>query len=258
MRTAVWEHVSQFQALFLRERPIQAQELLTHLQELPYLLGRQTHLLGQFCLGRLPSQVLLQARPQARESREGIAQVHREPDGAPLVGDGAGDGLADPPEGMRAELESPRSVKFLDGAQQTQVALLNKVFQWQALSLIAFGNAHHQLQVGLDELLPDLRVACLDALGHVLFLLGGKPSPDADLTQVLAGAVSFQVNHDLLSFSDDGKAYTHSLRFGLHHAWRVSEAWFTHAITAPLRHPSTARFTAWMYPATSLWSACGA
>ncbi len=70
--------------------------------------------------------------------------MHREANDPSLVGDRTGDGLTDPPERVGTELVPLRMVKFLDGAQQPEIAFLNEVFQRQAAPLIAFGNAHHQ------------------------------------------------------------------------------------------------------------------
>ena len=45
-----------------------------------------------------------------------------EPDGAPGVGDAAGDRLTDPPRGVRRELEALAPVELLDGVHEAEVA----------------------------------------------------------------------------------------------------------------------------------------
>src|SRR5260370_10589133 len=101
-------------------------------------------MLCEFFSGRRSSELLLQAESALLETVELVSQVHRETNGPPLVGNSAGDGLTNPPERVGTELVPFRSVKFLDGAQQPEIAFLNEVFQRQAAPLIAFGNAHHQ------------------------------------------------------------------------------------------------------------------
>jgi hypothetical protein len=84
-----------------------------------------------------------------------LDHVHRDADGARLVGERAGDGLADPPRGVRAELEAAPVVELLDGAHQADVALLDEVEQRHASSGVPLGDADDKAQVGLG--LPDGR-----------------------------------------------------------------------------------------------------
>ena len=70
----------------------------------------------------------------------------------PGVGDAAGDRLADPPRGVRRELEALAPVELLDGVHQPEVALLDQVEQRQAGRLVLLGDRHHEAQVRLDEL----------------------------------------------------------------------------------------------------------
>ena len=53
--------------------------------------------------------------------------MHRHTNRAGLVGHGAGDRLTDPPGGIGGELEAFLPIEFLDGANETQIAFLDKV-----------------------------------------------------------------------------------------------------------------------------------
>ena len=93
-----------------------------------------------------------------------LDHVHRDADGAGLVGDGAGDGLADPPRGVGRELEALRVVELLDRPHQAEVALLDQVEEQHPPPDVALGDRHDEAEVGLDQLGPGLVAVADDAL----------------------------------------------------------------------------------------------
>ncbi len=141
--------------------------------------------------------------------------MDRHADGAPLVGDGAGDGLPNPPRGVGAELEAASVVELLDCLHQAQVTLLDQVQERHALAHVALGHADDQPRVGLDEVLAGQLTLAHLALGTVVlharaavasqppprdtpafqalrqfdFLLGGEQRNVADLLQVEANRI---------------------------------------------------------------------
>ena len=115
--------------------------------------------------------------------------MHRDADGAGLIRDGAGDGLADPPGGVGRELVSFGIVEFFDGLDQAQVALLNQVEELHAAADIALGDGNDQAQVALGELFAGFLVAGCHALGDFQFFLGGEQRHLADLLEVHAHGV---------------------------------------------------------------------
>ena len=88
--------------------------------------------------------------------------MHGNADGARLVGNGARNGLANPPGGIRGELESLAIVELLDRANKTQVALLDKVEEEHAAAHVAFRDGHDEAQVCFDELLFRVETDFLD------------------------------------------------------------------------------------------------
>ena len=106
---------------------------------------------------------LQQLALDAHELVDGLHHVHGDADGAGLIGDGARDGLADPPGGVRRELEALRVVELLDGADEAEVALLDKVEEQHAASYVALGDGHDETQVRLDKLLLRVDAHLLDA-----------------------------------------------------------------------------------------------
>ncbi len=85
--------------------------------------------------------------------------MHRNPDGAGLVGDGAGDRLANPPGGVGGELVATAVFELVHGFHQADVAFLDQVQELQAAVGVFLGDGDHQAQVGLDHFF--LGAACL-------------------------------------------------------------------------------------------------
>ena len=113
---------------------------------------------------RLAAEVLQQLALHADELVDRLDHVHGDPDRARLVGDRARDGLADPPRGVRRELEPLRVVELLHRADQAEVPLLDQVEEQHPAADVALGDRDDQAEVRLDQLpLGELAVA-LDAV----------------------------------------------------------------------------------------------
>src|SRR5215211_6425011 len=112
-----------------------------------------------------------------------LDDVDRDADRARLVGERAGDRLADPPGRVRRELEALAVVELLRRADQPERALLDQVQERQALVAVVLGDRDHQAQVGLDHLLLGVEVAALDAAGEVDLLLRREQPDLADVLQ---------------------------------------------------------------------------
>jgi hypothetical protein len=82
-----------------------------------------------------------------------LDHVHRDADGARLVGDRAGDGLADPPGGVGRELVAAAVFELVHRLHQADVAFLDQVEELQAAVGVLLGDRDHQAQVGLDHFL---------------------------------------------------------------------------------------------------------
>ena len=89
--------------------------------------------------------------------------MHGNTDGTGLVGDSARNGLTDPPRGVRGELKALLVVELLDGADQTEVALLNQVQEQHAATDIALGDGDDQTKVCADERLLGFEAHVLNA-----------------------------------------------------------------------------------------------
>jgi hypothetical protein len=153
-----------------------------HLEDLADLLGRELHLAADLLGGGLAAQVLEELALDADQLVDRLDHVHRDADGAGLVGDGPGDGLADPPGGVGGELEALVVVELLHGPDEAEVALLDEVEEQHAPAHVPLGDRHHQAQVGLDQLL----------LGQLAVAFGALQLPQtgrAELAAVVGGLV---------------------------------------------------------------------
>ncbi len=167
------------------------------------LLGLDAGVLGDLLGGRLAAQLGDELPLRAADLVELLDDVHRDADRARLVGERAGDRLADPPGGVGRELEALAVVELLRGADQAERALLDQVEEGQALVAVVLGDRDDQPEVRLDHLLLGVEVAALDALGEVdLLLRGEEPDLPDVLQEQLKGVgrhVRLQVDRRLLA-----------------------------------------------------------
>ena len=82
-----------------------------------------------------------------------LDHVHRDADGARLVGDRAGDRLADPPGRVGRELVAAAVLELVDRLHQADIAFLDQVEELQAAVGVFLGDGDHEAQVGLDHFL---------------------------------------------------------------------------------------------------------
>ena len=166
-RALVGDEVAQMAVLLLTDGRLQGHGLLCDLQNLPHLVHGHAHLGGDL-LGRgIVAQLLQQLAADPDDLVDGLHHMYGDADGAGLVGDGAGDGLADPPGGVGGELIALGVVELLHRLDEAQVALLDQIQEQHAAAHIPLGDGHHQTEVGLGQLLLGLA-----ALLDVLFQLG--------------------------------------------------------------------------------------
>ena len=87
----------------------------------------------------------------AADAAHGLDHVDRHADGAALIGDGAGDRLADPPGGVGGELVAAGVLELVHRPHQARVALLDQVEEAQAAVAVALGDGDDQPQVAGGE-----------------------------------------------------------------------------------------------------------
>src|SRR3954467_9817393 len=125
------------------------------------LLGVDPGDLGDLLGGGLAAQLGDELALGAADLVQLLDDVDRDADRARLVGERAGDRLADPPGRVRGELEALAVVELLRRARQAERALLDQVQEREALVAVVLGDRDPQTQVGLDHLLRGVEVAAL-------------------------------------------------------------------------------------------------
>ena len=152
---------------------------------------------GDLVRGRLAPELLNELALDVHDLVQLLDHVHRDADGAGLVGDRARDGLADPPGGVGGELVAAPVVELLDGADQPERPLLDQVEERQAAAQVALGDRDDEAQVGLDHLLLGAHVAALDPLRETDLLVGREQVHAADRAQVEAQRVEARLDRQV-------------------------------------------------------------
>src|SRR5580704_9043950 len=135
---AVFDEVAEMRIFLLADGSLEGDGLLRDLEDLAYFRDGNVHALGDFFAGGLTAEFLHQLARGADQLVDGFDHVHRDADGAGLIGDGAGNGLANPPGGVGGKFVAAAVLEFVDGLHQADVAFLNQVEKLQATVGIFF------------------------------------------------------------------------------------------------------------------------
>ena len=137
---------------FFADRRFERDRFLRDLDDLAHLFRREAHLVGDLFDRRIAAELLQQLARDLDQPVDRFDHVHRDADRARLVGQRAGDRLADPPRGVGRELVALAIVEFLDGADQAEIAFLNEVEEEHAAADVLLRDRNDQAQVGFGEL----------------------------------------------------------------------------------------------------------
>ena len=203
----IFDEITQVAVVFLANRRLETDRLLADLDDLAHLLRADLHLLSDFLGRRFAPQVLQQTAADANQAVDRLHHVDGNTNRAGLVSDSTGNGLANPPGGIRAELVPLRVIELFDGTNQTNIPLLDQVQQAHTAANVLFRDTDHQAQVRLGQAAlglftifnnaiitqrgqPELLVsATLHAARQAHLFLGGKQGNTPDLAQVHAHGI---------------------------------------------------------------------
>src|ERR1017187_3533960 len=121
--------------------------------ELLDFLHRDVHPAANFVICMSTAQFLLQFARCPQELVHAFVHVNRDTDSAGLVGDGAGDGLADPPGGVGRKLVTATVFELVGGPHEADIALLDEVQEMKSAVDVFLGDGDDQAEVGLDQIL---------------------------------------------------------------------------------------------------------
>src|SRR3989442_1131591 len=187
---AVLDEIPEVGGFFLADRGLEGDRLLGDLQNLADLGDRDPHLLGDLLGRRLAADLLHQGARGPDQLVDRLDHVHRDADGARLVGDGAGDRLPDPPGGVGRELVAALVLELVHRLHQPDVSFLDQVEELQTAVGVLLGDRHDQTEVRLHQLgfgLGGHRLAGPDPVGGQLDFLGGGLHFPGDAGDLLLG-----------------------------------------------------------------------
>src|SRR5882724_7840286 len=189
----VFDEIAEMRIFFLADWSFQRNRLLRDLQNLAHLGYRNVHALGDLFAGRFAAKFLHKLAAGAHQFVDRLDHVHRNSDGARLVGNRASDGLANPPRRIRRKLVSAAPLELVHRLHQADVAFLNQVEELQTAIGIFLGDGNDQSQVGFDQFLFGLfgfRFATVDEGQRALQL--GQPDFAGLLDVLQLGAAGAQ------------------------------------------------------------------
>jgi hypothetical protein len=183
-----------------------------------YRMARDIHDLQDFRLGqiggasdlggsRFPLENLLEPVRGFPHPVDRFTDMDWQADGAALVGDRPGDRLANPPCGIRAELEAALVVELVGGLHQTDVAFLNQIEEGKPASDIALGHGDDQPEICLNQVSPG-SLAISDKRGQFFAPLERHQRPLAQLFfRTFSGfhaasQVDFTLHGEQIGFAD--------------------------------------------------------
>ncbi|EDQ03721.1 hypothetical protein OIHEL45_00375 [Sulfitobacter indolifex HEL-45] len=148
----VFDEVAKLAVFLVADWRLEADRLLGNLHHLADLFERHLQLLGQF-LGRwLTANLVQHLATGADQLIDRLNHVHRNTDGARLIGDRAGDRLTDPPGRIGREFVAATVFELIHGLHQADVAFLNKIKELQTTVRVLFGDGDDETQVRFDHL----------------------------------------------------------------------------------------------------------
>ena len=150
-RAFVLDEIAEAGVVAFADRGLQRDRLLRHLQHGADALDRQLDFLGDFLRRGLAAVFLDQLLLHPHQLVDRLDHVHRDADGARLIGDGAGDRLPNPPRGVGGKFVAAAILEFLDRFHQAHVAFLDQVEEGEAAVGVFLRDGNDEPQIGFDH-----------------------------------------------------------------------------------------------------------
>src|SRR5215213_2117393 len=158
------EEVAERRRVALADRLVERRDRARGRPDLANLLHGQLRLLRHLVVRRRTLELRDELALCTRDLRLALHDVDGDADRPRLVRDAALHRLADPPRGVRRELEPLAVVELLGGADQPDDPLLDQVEQRQTVSLVLLRDRDDEAEVRVHHQVLRLLVAALDPL----------------------------------------------------------------------------------------------
>src|SRR5690606_35011003 len=202
----IFDEIAQMAVFVVTNGCFHGDRLFGDLQHLADFVFRHVHALAQLFRRGFATHLLQHLTGDTVELVDRFDHVHRNPDGARLIRDGAGDGLPDPPGSVGGELVATTVLELVHRLHQADVAFLDQIEELQAAVGVFLGDGNNQTQVGFNHFL----------LGATSFRLTDR-HPAVDFLDVGHVQIHFGLNvlDALLQANDFVHTLTDRSRIGL-------------------------------------------
>src|SRR5215467_10980802 len=174
-------------------------------------VDREAGELRQLLGARLAVELLPENLGRLDDSRKIGGAVEWNADGPSLTGECGQDGLANPPDGVRDELDALIRIELSGGGEEADVAFTDQVDEREASVLIFLGDGDDEAQVTLDELLEGVLVAGADLFREIDLLRPFEQGIGGHLVEVLIEDIALRF---VRSDPSGGRAAATTLEFG--------------------------------------------
>src|SRR5262249_29118149 len=123
----VFDEIAQVSVFLLADRSLEGYGCLSDLAGLAYFFDGHVQPLGQLLRSGLAAELLHELAGTPCELIDDFDHVDRHSDSARLIGDGARDGLANPPGSVGRELVTAAPVELVGAFHQPEIAFLDQV-----------------------------------------------------------------------------------------------------------------------------------
>ncbi len=147
----IFDEIAEVSFFFFTDGSFEGDGLLGNFLGLAHEFDGNIHALGDFIGGRLAAEFLNHLAAGADLLVDGFDHVDGDADGARLVRDGAGDGLANPPGSVGGELVAATPFKFVRTTHEADVAFLDEIEELQAAVGVFLGDGDDQTKVGFGQ-----------------------------------------------------------------------------------------------------------
>src|ERR1700733_2738172 len=136
----IFDEVAKMRIFFLADWSFERDRFLCDLEHLADLGHWDIHPAGNFLRGRLAPQLLHQLPRSTDQLVDGLDHVHRDTDRPGLIGNGAGNRLANPPRGISGEFVTTTVFELIDSLHQTDIAFLDQIEELQTAVGVLLGD----------------------------------------------------------------------------------------------------------------------
>src|SRR5439155_7056933 len=133
----------------------------------------------------LATELLQQTARSFADAMKSAGAVQGDTDDSRLLGQRLKDGLANPPNRVRNELDPLRLVELVRSANEAEVALVDQIGERDALILIFFRDRDDESEIGSYQGIEGFLVILSDKLRELDFFLTTDEGKDADVPEVL-------------------------------------------------------------------------